>query len=179
MGKHVALLRGINVGGHAIVSMARLRAAFVAAGCGEVATYIQSGNVVFTAPSADLGALGHRLEPALRALVGAEAVVLFRSHRDLAEAVKRAPIRSLADAPGAKLYLSFLARRATRRPEVPLVSIAKALEVSPLGEVDLFVVSRRKNGRYGFPNGFVERQLGVPATTRNWATVTKLLELSA
>ncbi len=175
----VALLRGINVGGHGIVSMAKLQAAFVAAGCGKVATYIQSGNVIFAAPSADLRALGRKLEPALRALVGAEAVVLFRSHRDLAEAVNRAPIKSLAGDPATKLYVSFLARRATRKPEFPLVSVAEALEVSPLGELDLFVVSRRQNGRYGFPNGFVERQLGVPATTRNWATVTRLLESSA
>jgi hypothetical protein len=45
-------------------------------------------------------------------------------------------------------------------------------------EREVFVVSRRKrNGSYGFPNAFVEAELGVQATTRNWSTITRIVEL--
>ncbi len=179
MQKYIALLRGINVGGRGIVRMADLKAAFVAVGCEGVATYIQSGNVIFAARTADLPVVGRKLRPKLRALIGAEAVVLFRSHGDLEEAVRRVPIKANADDPEAKLYVSFLSRPPRRKVAFPLISAAAALEVSRLGEAEVFVVSRKKNGRYGFPNNFVEQQFGVPATTRNWATVTELLNLSS
>ena len=54
----------------------------------------------------------------------------------------------------------------------------EALEVIGLADRDLFVVSRRKkNGAFGYPNAFVEKALGVSATTRNWTTVTKIAAL--
>jgi len=45
--------------------------------------------------------------------------------------------------------------------------------------LEVFVVSRKKEGRYGFPNNFIEKQFGVPATTRNRRTVTKIAEMSS
>ena len=63
----VALLRAINLGARNKVPMAELRAAFEAAGCTDVQTYIQSGNVVFRAPSRSATALRRRLEARRRA----------------------------------------------------------------------------------------------------------------
>lgn len=62
--RYVALLRGINVGGRNIISMADLRGAFEAAGYGAVRTYIQSGNVLFESDSPS-GALEDDLERVL------------------------------------------------------------------------------------------------------------------
>jgi hypothetical protein len=46
-------------------------------------------------------------------------------------------------------------------------------------ELEVFIVSRRKkNGFYGFPNNFIEKELGVSATTRNWSTLTRIVELA-
>jgi hypothetical protein len=45
--------------------------------------------------------------------------------------------------------------------------------------LEVFIVSRKKNGRYGFPNNFIEREFGVAATTRNWSTVVKIVALSS
>ena len=173
------MLRGVNLGAHNRIKMDALRALCESLKLEDPRTYVQSGNVIFAARKTDLPAVGRRLRPKLRALIGAEAVVLFRSHRDLEELASRAPLKALADDPEAKLYVSFLSRPPSRKPAFPLVSLHEALEVSRLGEVEVFVVSRKKNGRYGFPNKFVETALGVPATTRNWATVAKLLELSS
>ena len=80
MARYVALLRGINVGGKNAVPMPALKASFEDAGFREVRTYIQSGNVVFDAPSASQADLTRRIEGILRkAFAHYEASVVLRS----------------------------------------------------------------------------------------------------
>ena len=72
----------------------------------------------------------------------------------------------------------FLSQAPRPRLRLPLVVPKEALEVVGIADRDLFVVSRRKkNGSFGFPNAFIEKELGVSATTRNWTTVTKVAAL--
>ena len=74
----------------------------------------------------------------------------------------------------------FLSRPPARKLQLPLVDSKEALEVVAVADLEVFVVSRqKKNGFYGFPNAFVEKTLGVPATSRNWSTVKKLVEHDA
>src|SRR5512141_1230690 len=80
MARYVALLRGINVGGNNLIRMADLRACLEADGFDDVRTYIQSGNVVFTA-SGGPATLTERLERTLSAAFGYEATVAVRSAR--------------------------------------------------------------------------------------------------
>ncbi len=90
MGRYVALLRGINVGGKNKVAMAHLRAAFGTAGFDAVETYIQSGNVIFESdrPRDDL-------EPAVEAIMADDfdipVVVVVRSHQQMRSVVAQAP----------------------------------------------------------------------------------------
>ena len=63
--RYVALLRGINVGGRNLISMTKLKACLEAQGFDEVTTYIQSGNVLFTAPASDRVALTRQIEELL------------------------------------------------------------------------------------------------------------------
>jgi uncharacterized protein (DUF1697 family) len=93
--RHVALLRGVNVGGRNKVPMADLRAAFEGAGFTDVSTYIASGNVLFssTAPAAELE---DRIEAALEERFGFPIVVVTRSQRQLAGVVEKAPADFLA-----------------------------------------------------------------------------------
>jgi hypothetical protein len=70
----------------------------------------------------------------------------------------------------------FLAERAKRKPTLPISNEKERLELVGVHAAHAYVVSRRKpSGMYGFPNSFVENALGVPATSRNWSTVTKIL----
>ena len=59
-----------------------------------------------------------------------------------------------------------------------MISLPKErVEAIAMTDREVFIVSRRKkNGFYGFPNNFIEKELGVPATTRNWSTVTRIVE---
>jgi uncharacterized protein (DUF1697 family) len=80
---HVALLRGINVGGKHKVAMADLRRIVAECGGSEVATYINSGNVVFEHPPVDHVALGERLEAAIEEQLGVPCRVLVKAGADI------------------------------------------------------------------------------------------------
>ena len=89
-----------------------------------------------------------------------------------------APFKQSKPGSDAKLYVAFLARKPTRRPQFPLLLPKEELEAVAMTDREVFIVSRRKkNGFFGFPNNFIETELGVPATTRNWSTVTKIVEV--
>jgi len=178
MKKYVAFIRAINVAGHASARMSDLRDAFAAAGCNGVRTYIQSGNVLFESPEGSTAAVLQRIRVKLRDLLGNEPVVLFRTVRELERIVSEAPFKSFETEPDVKLYVAFLSRKPRTKPIFPLRSSQEALEALAMKNLEVFIVSRRKkNGFYGFPNNFVEKELGVSATSRNWSTLTRMVEL--
>ncbi|HEX9610986.1 MAG TPA: DUF1697 domain-containing protein [Gemmatimonadales bacterium] len=176
MPQYVAFLRAVNVGGHAVVKMTALRDAFVSAGCKDVRTFIASGNVVFGVPGKTAPALVEKVHGKLRRLLGKEPDVAYRTVQELERLVARAPFKGHEDERGIKLYVAFLSRKPRTRPRFPLEEPKEALEAIGIAGCDVFIVSRpKKNGFYGFPNNFIEEELGVAATTRNWSTVTKIL----
>ncbi len=176
--QHVAFLCAINVGGRGLVKMDALRRAFDAAGCRNVRTFIASGNVVFDPPGA-LDATARKLRDRVGRLIGGEAQIVFRTVRDLARLVDANPFSTCDTTGGVKLYVAFLSARPPRTPCFPIVSSKEALEAFGMIRRDVFVVSRQKpSGFFGFPNNFVEEQLGVPATTRNWSTVKQIIEFA-
>jgi uncharacterized protein (DUF1697 family) len=172
----VAFVRAINVAGHAVVRMDDLRACFQSAGCGEVRTCIQSGNVIFESREDQAPRTFQKIRASLRKLLGQEPGIVFRTGRELERTLADAPFKRLGTADDVKLYVTFLSEKPERTPKFPLRSAQEALDVIGMRDLDLFVVSRRKkNGFYGFPNLFVEKELGVPATSRNMSTITKIV----
>lgn len=112
-------------------------------------------------------------------MVDDEPEILFRTVGEIEELVRQAPFRDVEAEPGIKRYVVFLSERPRSKPRFPLVSSKEALEAVAMSNREVFVVSRRKkNGFFGFPNNFVEKALGVSATSRNWSTVSKILELA-
>ena len=178
MERYVAFLRAINVAGHATVKMTDLKGAFASAGCQNVGTFIQSGNVIFESAEKKKGVLFQNIQTELRDLIGDEPVLVTRTVSELDRIRKAAPFTRSQVGSDAKLYVAFLARKPARKPRFPLVEPKEALEAVAMTDREVFVVSRRKkNGFYGFPNNFIEKELGVAATTRNWSTVTRILEI--
>jgi uncharacterized protein (DUF1697 family) len=176
--RYVAFLRAVNVAGHASVRMSDVRDLFVAAGGRRVRTYIQSGNVVFDWPGRGTAALEKSVRARLRRLLGEEPEILVRAIREVEQIVASAPFEAFDGQGGLKLYVVFLAA-SPQAPPLPLASAREALEVVAIRGREVFLVSRRKkNGFYGFPNDFVEQALGVRATSRNWSTVTKLVQFA-
>jgi uncharacterized protein (DUF1697 family) len=163
MTKYVALLRGINVGGKNLLKMDALRGAFQSAGLKNVRTFQQAGNVVFESA---------RKNP-LRYL-NLDANVIVLSLDDLAKMIEKDPFKQIA--PGdVMLCVVFLFDKPERKVKLPIVSINEKLELIAIDDLAAYVVARRKKtGWFGFPNNFVEKQLGVTATTRQWSTIKKL-----
>ena len=175
---YVAFVRAINVGGHASVRMTDLKDAFTAAGCKGVRTYIQSGNVIFESADARSPAVFRNVRKKLHGLAGDGSAVVFRSVRELERSVAKHPFADLTADPAVKLYVTFLSEKPRCTPAFPFASSKEALEAVAIRNLDVFVVSRRKKTNfYGFPNNFIEKELGVPATSRNWSTLTKIIAL--
>ena len=168
MTKYVALLRGINVGGKNLMKMAALRGAFEAAGLKNVRTFQQAGNVVFESNS----------KKPIEKLLNPDVKAVVFSVDELAQIVKRDPFKRIE--PGdVMLCVVFLFDEPAQKPRLPVISTTDKLELIALRNRAAFVVARRKKtGWFGFPNNFVEKQLGVTATTRQWSTVKKLVDFA-
>jgi len=157
--------------------MSDLRDVFTAAGCKGVRTYIQSGNVIFDSPEDNIAAVFQRVRVRLCDLLGAEPGIFFRTVREVEGILRGAPFKGFETEPGIKLYVAFLSKKPRSKPRFPLLSSKEALEGIAMKSREVFIVSRRKkNGFYGFPNNFIEKELGVSATSRNWSTLTKIVE---
>lgn len=178
MTTEVAFLRAVNVGGHAPIKMADLKRVFASAGCKNVRSYIQSGNVIFEAPRGARAAIRRELEKRLAKLAGEQVAVAYRTLRELRQAADAAPFATFAAKGDSKWYVGFLVAPSKVRPELPLSFPKEGLEFVGMTKTEVFVVSRRVKNLYGFPNLAIEKELGVPATTRNWNTVTKIIALA-
>ena len=166
----IALLRGVNVGGHRKVPMADLRSWLLAAGLGDVRTYIQSGNVVLEhAPRIDVAALVHDV---IEDRGGFDVPVIVRSAAQWSKVIAANPYR---DAAPTELHVSFLAGA----PDDASVAAATKEDWAP---EEFAVVGR--DVYLHLPQG-MGRSVMVPrlkviagATTRNWNTVLALRDLA-
>ena len=175
--RYVALLRGINVGGNNLIKMAALKACFEANGFGNVATYIQSGNVLFDAAGSSQARLVGQVEAMLAATFEYPASVVLRSRKQLREIVERAPA-GFGTEPARYRYDVFFLKE-------PLKAAA-AIELVPTREgVDQ--VYARTGVLYGSrlisraTESRISRLVSLPIyksmTIRNWNTTTKLLRM--
>ena len=173
----IALLRGINVSGQRKVPMAELRALHEELGHGDVVTYIQSGNVVFDADT-DAASLTAALEGAIAETFGFD-VSGRRSDRRRVTHERRRQIPSPTQVRiSQRVATAFLdAAPAPDRVE-EFDPEAHAPDVCVLAGREVHLYCPSGFGRTKLTNTYLERQLGVAATSRNWRTITKLVELS-
>jgi uncharacterized protein (DUF1697 family) len=173
------MLRGINVSGRNKLAMADLRALVAAAGGGDVQTYIQSGNAVFTSRRS-ASAVARALEAGIEEALGNRVPVVMRSREELEAVLGANPFLS----PGqdiASLHVTFLNEAPNPAAVVAAISArSKATDPDAFEVVGREVFLRCPHG-YGntkLTNAFFEKKLGSEATTRNWKTVTTLVEMA-
>jgi uncharacterized protein (DUF1697 family) len=153
-----------------------LRRLFHALGHADAETYLQSGNVVFSAPGAAAPRLAGEIERGLTRELGLDVRVLLRTADDLERVVAGNPFLGRGADPSA-LHVTFLS-------EAPAPERAARL-AAPEGEPAEFVLAGREvylrcpdgYGRTKLNNAYFERRLALPATTRNWNTTVKLRAL--
>jgi uncharacterized protein (DUF1697 family) len=182
MPTHVALLRGINLGPHKRVAMPALRTLVASLGHTDVATYIASGNVVFTAGNAD-AALDADLEKAIADELGVTCRVVVLTCAELAQVVADNPYPDQPDPK--RVHAVFLTGSSAEEAAAHLEKVRQSLG-DKLGNDEATILGRTLY--LHTPDGFGRSELakvlskpGGPAegTARNWATVTKLAAMCA
>ena len=181
MPTYLALLRGINVGGRNKVAMADLRQLAESLGHGDVATYIQSGNLVFSSAEADTGALADALEQGIADRLGVQSAVVVLSRAELARAIADNPFGSEPDP--RRVHAVF--RRDHHSPEAVRVVDRLQQKSREAGSADQAVIVDRTLFLHT-PDGYGRSDLAAQlfrssaqaaGTARNWATVTKLMAM--
>jgi uncharacterized protein (DUF1697 family) len=194
MASHVALLRGINVGGRNKVPMADLREVVASLGHTGVSTYIQSGNVLFSARDTDTAKLAAALESAIEERFGIWSSVVVLSRDELAQVLAANPY---PDEPNPKMVHVVFLNAELPGSLLDRISAAESAAAAK-GSRDTVQVTAPTAGQppalfLHTPDGFGTSELaqnvfkiiappkksrpGLAATARNWSTATKLLSL--
>lgn len=178
MKAYVALLRGINVGGAKPLRMEDLRALCADLGFAEVKTYIQSGNVVFKAKAAGDAALAASIEKAIAKRFKFAVPVIVRSVEELARIVAANPYPESKLKANEKPHITFLSA-APAKDKAKALRLADDVDECRLVGSEVYILCRDGYGETRFNNAFLEKSLGVKATTRNLATTRKLIEMGS
>lgn len=171
----IALLRGINVGGHHKLPMKELARALESLGASQVRTYIQSGNAVFHVAQGTPAALGERLSAEIERRQGfAPAVQVLRA-AEFARILQANPFADEVDDPRT-LHVAFLAAKPKEPDLAALEAALRPSERYHLSDRAFFLHAPEGIARSKAAAG-VERWLGVPMTVRNWRTCRKVAQL--
>jgi uncharacterized protein (DUF1697 family) len=174
----IALIRGINVSGHNPVKMERLRASFEALGFHNVQTYVQSGNVVFKAARAPASGLAGQIAGRILADFGYTVVVVTRTAAELKAVADKNPWLKEPGVDESKLHVTFLASAAPKTADALLTPLAAPGERCLVRGGEVYLYCPHGYGRTKLSNAAIEKKLSVPATTRNWRTVTTLVAMA-
>jgi uncharacterized protein (DUF1697 family) len=175
--KYIALLRGVNVGGKTL-KMADLLEVLKSKGFQNVRTYIQSGNIIFDENNIESGKLSVNIENIISKAFGISVNVIIRTEKELEKIVNNNPLIKTTNNDIDKLHVTFLR-------ESPLPGTIQALETLKdkneqyilIGK-EVYLYCPNGYGKTKLNNANLEKKLKTIATTRNWKTTLKLLDLS-
>ena len=178
MAIQIALIRGINVGGHQAVAMSDLRDLLTQLGFESARSLLQSGNLVFRCDARTAGELERMLEMEAETRLGIHADFLIRSAKEWREVVARNPFRKEAERDPSHLVVMFL-KSAANAKDVKVVQAAIAgPEIVRADGKHLYIVYPDGIGRSRLTNALIEKKLGIRGTARNWNTVLKIAALA-
>ncbi len=177
MQTYIAILRGINVSGHKIIKMAELSRHLASLGLSYLTTYIQSGNIVFQTEALENSILEEKIHQNIKENYGFDVPVIVRSKQEWQLIVNQFPF-NVEDYDVKRLAITFLKEKPVH---IPIEELEKYKASSDE------IIYHRKEIYLSIPDGFgiskitntvFERKLKVAATTRNWRTTLKLMEMA-
>ncbi|MFE2145926.1 DUF1697 domain-containing protein [Streptomyces sp. NPDC059456] len=177
--KYAALLRGINVGGAKKVPMAELREVLTGLGHTGVQTYLQSGNAVFATTGKDPAALARELERAIEDRFGFAVACLVVDGAYLRAVSEACPFPA-AELEGRQLHATFLSAQPGEERFAAIDGPAYLPEEFRIGDRVVYLYAPDGLGRSKLAEALYRPAVfkGIDATTRNWNTVVKLVELT-
>lgn len=176
MSKKIAILRGINVGGKRKILMTDLKKLCENLAFKHVKTYIQSGNIIFNSDE-PIPVLAKNLEEAIQAQFGFDVPVIIITQNELETTINNNPFIG-KDAAINQLHVTFLKEEPTNTAVTKALTYNYPPDEFKITGKTVFIFCIDKYHKSKLSNNFFEKQLAVKATTRNWKTVMKLLEIS-
>jgi uncharacterized protein (DUF1697 family) len=177
MARYVALLRGINVGGKNLIKMPALKECFEAHGFEDVSTYIQSGNVIFSAAKSGAGEQAGRIEEMLASTFDVPIRVVLRSRAQMRTVVNRAPDGFGSDPARYRYDVIFLRPPLSATRAMKDVSTKPGVDQVSPGTGVLYFSRLISKATQSHLNRMVGLRMYQDMTIRNWNTTTKLLDL--
>ena len=175
---YIAMLRGINVGRGKMVKMERLRTLFAGLGFGEVKTYVQSGNVVFQSERKSPAELTRTIEAKIQRDFGFAVPVLVKTSKELARIVHKNPLLRVKGIDVSKLHVTFLSDAPPKTATKVLEDLATTRERFRILNREIYLYCPDGYGNSKLTNNTIEKKFSLVATTRNWRTVSALLEMA-
>ncbi len=175
---YIAMLRGINVGRGKAVKMQRLRTSFTALGFGEIKTYVQSGNVVFQSKRKSPAELTRTIEAKIQRDFGFTVPVLIKTSKELAQIVRDNPLLRVKGIDVSKLHVTFLSDAPPKTAAKALEDLATTRERFRILNREIYLYCPDGYGKSKLTNNTIEKEFSLVATTRNWRTVSALLEMA-
>lgn len=174
MPTHIALLRGINVGGHKLVAMSDLRDFLTALGCEAPRSLLQSGNLVFQCASRPRADLERWLETEAEKRLGLRTDFHVRTGQEWKKIIANNPFPTEAERDPARLVVMFLKRAPDQRAVKALQAAITGPEIVRADGMHAYIVYPDGMGRSRLTNALIDKRLGTRSTGRNWNTVVKL-----
>jgi len=175
MQTYIAFLRGINVSGQKLIKMEVLRTILMELPIQNCNTHIQSGNIIFKSLLTNTSELENLITNAIEKHFGFQVPVLILTLQELQKSSLQNPFQKLEDP--TQPYVAFL----SDIPETTSINTFKAIDFKEdrffITNKTMYIIYANPGGNSKLTNAIIERKLKVRATTRNWKTVNKLIEL--
>ncbi len=177
--RYISLLRGINVSGQKKIKMSDLKSLYEKQSFQDVVTYIQSGNVIFDSDIRDRSEIIKIIENEITKKYKFNVPAILRTHREISDIIKKCPFGSVDIAlEGTKVLVTFLSARPTKDKLGLVKKHVAASEKIVLKGKEIYLYCPNGYGKSKLSNTLLENKMGLAATTRNWKSVQKLVELS-
>lgn len=174
----IALLRGVNVGGHNKIKMEELRALCKSLKLRDACTYVQSGNLIFKTDERDLELLAKRLQHAIERKFGFGPDTFLRTAAEMRDVIARNPFAKRRGIEPNRLLVTFLAGEPAPEARQKAAQLETAPEELRMDRREVYIYYPHGMARPKVSWATIERTLQTSGTGRNWNSVQKMLEIA-
>ncbi|PCH73264.1 MAG: hypothetical protein COB98_10925 [Flavobacteriaceae bacterium] len=175
---YIALFRGINVGGKNSLKMEALKEALQTSIFTEAQTYIQSGNLIFKSIKRAPIVLSIALEQLIKDVFGLDIFTIVLSEKELKKIIRKNPFTPIKETQYSKLYVTFIKGKINPEAIESFAQNTLTDDKFHLSKKNIYTFYELKYSASKLNNTFYEKKLNCIATTRNWRTTLKLLEMA-
>ena len=178
MTTYISILRGINVSGQKLIKMDTLRKLYENFGFHNVTTYVQSGNVEFTAKEVKLNKLEQKISQQIEKDFGFEVPVIVLTIDELKQVIDNNPFLTDLNKDQTFLHVTFLSSKPDQYDRKTIEDKKQNGEEINFADNAVYLYCPNGYGKSKLSNTFLEAKLKVGATTRNWKTTNEILRIA-